>query len=504
MIWKKFLDRSGNCQSKLAAIFLYCIWSWAWAFKCGQTVFKFFMTQIRIAFFFLLFFRSLLAFADTPEARVTSIYLSQDIINEQLELHMKKSELFKELKIALDPEHGQIFLRGKIQVPTEEMRAVNLDPKLGAFRFQVSIKPEANKDGYLILEFPLAQTFFYPADSKNPKQDRVVVPVQMLSLALASARGYLAALSGDFSSFDRRTQKLEALIKSLDRSIESEKNADAIEDLKTQRDSLRLQLAAVPLERKQLQTVGKGIEHLLGFTGEKEINLNNELEARKNALIFKIQIEKFVPFLKGVELGGIRIRHDKKDGNGENYFVIDVDSRVTKPLPQISKAPPSDRQGLKVAPALILRLNQALFESVAVVDAEKKEISMIQDLDLQLKDDGLHVFGKYKKFFFSVSFETIVDFVTTAPDVFEVRVRELEVGGINIGFLRGFVLEVIKKRLENTLKNICEFKYLGAESDQSRALQVTVEPKNLVAAFPDLHLIDVDIRDREFLLKIGH
>ena len=442
--------------------------------------------------------------AEAPEARVASLYLSQDLINEQLELHTKKSELFKEMKISLDPDHNQIFLRGKIQIPTEEMKAVNLDPKLGAFRFQVSIKPEATKDGFLILEFPLAETFFYPAGSRNPKQDRVIVPVQMLSLALASARGYLAALSGDFSSFDRRTQKLEALIAALDRSIAQEKNQDAIDDLKTQRDSLKLQLAAVPLERKQLQSMAKGVEHLMGFTGEKEINLNNEFEARKNALIFKLQIEKFVPFLKGVELGGIRIRRDKKDGGGENYFVIDVDSKITAPLPPVAKAPPSDRAGMKVAPSLIVRLNQSLFESVALVEAEKKEMgSKLQDLDLQLKDDGLHVFGKYKKFIFSVSFETIVDFVTTGPDVFEVRVRELEVAGLNMGFLRGFVLEMVKKRLETTLKDICSFKYLGEESDKSRSLQVTVNPKNLVAAFPDFHLVDVDIREREFLLKIG-
>src|SRR5271154_6420994 len=76
---------------------------------------------------------------DISASRVASVYVSQDFINEQLSAH-SKSELVKEMKIELDPKLAQIFLRGKIQVPVEELRAINLDPKLGAFRFQVSIK----------------------------------------------------------------------------------------------------------------------------------------------------------------------------------------------------------------------------------------------------------------------------------------------------------------------------------------------------------------------------
>jgi hypothetical protein len=44
---------------------------------------------------------------------------------------------------------------------------------------------------------------------------------------------------------------------------------------------------------------------------------------------------------------------------------------------------------------------------------------------------------------------------------------------------------------------------VGKEEDQSRALQVTVNSAALVPAFPDLHVIDVDVRDQDFLLKIG-
>lgn len=443
--------------------------------------------------------------AETPLSRVASFYVSQDFINEQL-AHHSKSDLIKEMKVALDPEHGQIFLRGLIQVPVEELRAINLDPKLGAFRFQVTIKPESTKQGYLILDFPLSETFFYPASSTDPEHERVIVPVQLISLALASARGYLAALSGDFSGFDRRTAKLEALMKSLDRSIVLEKNKDALDELKTQRESMRLQLEAVPIERKQLQALSKEFESVMGFTGEKELNLNDELGARKNALILKIKLSQIAPYLDGVEFGGTRVLLDKKDGGGQNYLAVDVNSVLKSDPPPRSVASPAVRPGMAVAPALIMRLNQSLFESKAVIDAEKQDMgSNLRNLNVALKDDGLHVSGSWHTFFFfSIPFDTVVDFVSTGPDVFEVRVRAMDVAGIDLEFLSKFVLESMKKRLNLALKGICKFNYVGEEKDHSRALQVTVEPKQLVPAFPDLHLVAVDVREQEFLLKVGH
>lgn len=441
---------------------------------------------------------------DPSANRVASIFVSQDFINEQLAAHVKSDNL-KEAKIALDPDHGQIFMRGKILIPLEELRALNLDPRLGAYRFQVTIKPETTGQGHLILEFPLAETFFYPADSKDPVHERVVVPVQLLSLGLASVRGYLAALSGDFSSFSRRTKKLTALVKGLDHAIAHEKNPDTREDLINQRSAAKLQLAAVPIEAKQLQTLAKEYEHILGFTGEKELNINDELGARKNALILKIKLSQLAPFLEGVELGGVRILLDKKDGGGEKYLSVDVNSSLeSSPQPKKTVAA-SARPGMKSAPSLILRLNQSLFESTAVVEAEKKEMAStsLRGMTFQLKDDGLHVEGQWHKFLFTIGFDTIVDFVTVGVDAFEVRVRDIKVAGIDVEFLSKFVLETLKKRLDKTLKGICSFTYVGTEKDHSRALRVSVNPGKLVPAFPDLHLVAVDVREGEFLLKIG-
>jgi hypothetical protein len=454
---------------------------------------------------------TLTAFAETkpsptapPPNRVASMFVSQDFINEQLAAHTKANLYIKEMKVVLDPTKNQVFLRGKIQVPLEEMRAVNLDPKLGLFRFQVTIKPETSKGGHLILEFPLAESFFYPDSSKDSEHERVVIPVQMLSIALASARGYLAALSGDFTGFDRRTEKLDALLKALDHSIDTEKNSDAREDMKNQRETLKLQLAAIPLERKQLQSMSKEVESVLGFTGEKELNLNEELGARKNALILKLKLSQLAPYLDGTELGGVRVLLDKKDGGGQNYLAIDIDSQLVDTEVVPPKAPASKRAGTKIAPSLIMRMNQSLFESKAVVETEQKDMgSNLRNMQFNLKDDGLHVSGEWHKLFISVGFDTLVDFVSTGPDVFEVRVRKLDVAGIDLGFLRKFVLESMKKRLDARMKGICKFKYIGEESDESRALQVSVDPKALVPAFPELHLVDVDVRDHEFLLKIG-
>lgn len=438
-----------------------------------------------------------------PANRVASVFLSQDFVNELLAKHAK-SDLLKELTVQLDAENGRVLLRGVLQVPVEELRAVNLDPKLGAFRFQVTIKPESAKDGRLILVFPLDETYFYPKDSDDPRHDRVIVPVQMLSLALASARGYLAALSGDFSGFDRRTKKLEALMKGLDRAIAAEKNADALDDLKTQRDALRLQIEAVPIERKQLQAAAKQVSGMIGFAGEKE--LNDDLAARKNALILKINLGQFVPYLKGLELSGVRAVRDRRDGDGsENFLALDLNAALEAPVPPPAPSTPTARVALKTPPSLIVRLNQALFESDEVLAAEKKDMGgRIRNFSVTMRDDGLHVAGEWKTpLLLVVPFDTIVDFVPSGVDRFDMKVRELKVAQLELEVLSGLVLESLKRRLDQSMKGVCSFEYVGVEADRSRALRVTVDPKALIPAFPDLHLVGVDTRDRELLLKIG-
>jgi hypothetical protein len=447
--------------------------------------------------------------AIAASGRITSIYLSQTLINEQLKAHMH-SDMMKDFKIELNTKDDTMLLRGLIQVPVEQMKSANLDAQLGAFRFQLTIKPDATKEGYLILEFPLNETFFYPASSKNPARDRVVVPVQMLSLAMASARGYFAALAGDFSGFKRKSDKLTALIKALNKSIEKEKNPDARATMATERDSLTLQLAGLPIERKQIEAMAKEVGGMLGFAGGKEINLNEHLASKENALIIKLSLAKFAPFLTGVELGGVRMVHDKKDGlNGENYFSIDINADtqlVLAPRGQGGQGGQNrpKKVGMKEAPAAMIRINQSLFESELILSAEKKSMgSKLTDLKIDLKEDGLHVSGKYHKFFFSVPFDTVVDLNTISPDIFDVKIRDIQIAGMDFQFLTGFVLKSLETRLEQSLKGICQFDYVGTQEDHSRALRVTVDPRKLIPALSGMHVVDVDIREREFLFKIG-
>src|SRR5690606_22060839 len=96
----------------------------------------------------------------------------------------------------------------------------------------------------------------------------------------------------------------------------------------------------------------------------------------------------------------------------------------------------------------------------------------------------------------------IVDFVSTAPDEFEVRLGALRILGINLTFLTRFAIDTIQEKLNTALAGICTYNYLG-EKDGSEVLQVKIDPKNLIPAFPDLHLVDVDVRDRAFVLRIG-
>lgn len=437
--------------------------------------------------------------------RVANIYVAETFINEQIKKFSGKSQLLKELRLNMDAKKDHLYLSGRLQLPLDQLQTANIDRTLGDFKFQLTIRPRATKEGHLRLEFPLSETYFYLASSKNPQQDRVVVPVQLLSLAVASVRGYLAALSGDFSSFDKKLEKQKSLLRGVKRNIGKEKNEETLIDLNLQKRSLELQIDSLKVERAQLERTAKSLSNVLSFLGEEQINLNDEITATENSITLKVRLGRIVPYLKDIELAGIRISHDAKDGDGEDYLVVGVDSALEVVPPKAGRQPRKERQGMKIPPSMLIRINQAVFNSKAIVTAQREKLgNAIQDFDVSLKEDGVHVTGKWKKYFISIPFDTTVDFITTEPDVFEVRLRKLNVKGIDFKFLTKYVLDAIKERLDKALAGICTFEYLGEGKDESQVLKVTVEPKNLVPAFPDLHLVAVDVGNREFLLKIGH
>lgn len=436
--------------------------------------------------------------------RVASVFISKAFINEQLKARTAKAQMFQNLKIELDDKSDEMYLLGKIQVPLEEMRTMNVEPGLGEFKFRLTMKPSVTQDGHLVLEFPLKETYFYPASTSGNQNDRIIVPTELLSLGLAAARGYLSALSGDMSTYDRKMAKLKSEMATLRRDIKNEKDPVKVEDLKLQKKLLDLQIQAVPIERARMETTAKSVNTILAFSGEKDINLNEEISARKNAITLKLKLSKLLPYLKDIELGGVRVSHDKVDGGGEDYLVVDVDSQLEEVPAPSQRGPRQQRVALKAAPSLLIRLNQNIFNSKALGDIKKSKMADIRDFEMTLKDDGLHVSGKWHKYFINIPFDTTVDFETTAPDVFEIRLRELNIEGIDLKFLTKFALDAVKDRLDAALAGICTFEYLGEGKDASQVLKVTVEPKKLVPAYPNLHLVAVDVGNRQFMLKIGH
>ena len=73
---------------------------------------------------------------------------------------------------------------------------------------------------------------------------------------------------------------------------------------------------------------------------------------------------------------------------------------------------------------------------------------------------------------------------------------------LDLKFLTPLALAAVKDRLKVALNGVAKYKYLG-KKDESRALRVRIDPKKLVPAFPHFHLLEVDVRDRNFMLKIG-
>ena len=436
------------------------------------------------------------------ESKVGSIYISETFINEQLAGHIADSELLKNLKVKLDPKTKKMFLHGDFRLPLDDIRAVGIDRHLADFKFQLSILPQISADKNLVLEFPISETYFYQANSKNPARDRVVIPVQLLSLGLAATRGYLAALSGDFSTFDRKAAKNRALLKGVNKLLQTEKNADAIEVLKNEKKTLELNLASIDLERFRFARTAKALNSIFAFSGDSELNLNNEIRAYKNVVILKLKLSKLVPYLKDIELGGIRTGNNNPTGAGENYLIFDINTLVTK-KPKVYKRPAYKVGQHDFPPSLMVRLSQNLFTSKLMKEKEKEKFSKdIKDFEILFQEDGIHIKGKVRKFFMDIPFDGLVDFVSTGPDIFEVRLRELEVLRMDFKFLTPLALRAIKGRLKKAFQGIGTYKYLG-KKDHSRVLQVKIDPKALIPAFPDFHLVGIDVRDKNFMLKIG-
>jgi hypothetical protein len=275
--------------------------------------------------------------------------------------------------------------------------------------------------------------------------------------------------------------------------------------------SYNLQLQAVPIERRQLERMSKDLGPMVDFLSAKDLDLNEVLRVNKNAFLLHIRVSDLVPYLRDVDLGGVRLVRDKVDGPGENFLALDINAA----LGQI--APATDpwrlrrsREPMPKPPSLVVRLHQDLFVSTAILEAERKTIGdKVNNLDIQMRDDGLHVSGRYRGLGLPVPFDAFVDLVTAQTDVFEVRVKGLEVAGLDVPFLTGSVLNLLRNLLDHALDGRCTFEDIQQTADHGRALRVHVgmnkegAPAPLVPAFPTLHLKSIEVQEREFVLRLG-
>lgn len=152
-------------------------------------------------------------------------------------------------------------------------------------------------------------------------------------------------------------------------------------------------------------------------------------------------------------------------------------------------------------PDVAIRIDEALLESPAVVEAQQRALEdKIRDFKLLLREDGLHAKGKYRvPILPDVSFEAVAAFVWVRPDVFHVRVRKFKVLGFIDATQR--VLDAMQKALEESLKDAVSPNQLGEDRDGSRVLEVTVDLKKVLPLLPGLYLSGITTRDKVLILK---
>jgi hypothetical protein len=154
-------------------------------------------------------------------------------------------------------------------------------------------------------------------------------------------------------------------------------------------------------------------------------------------------------------------------------------------------------------PDIVIRLDQALFDSQAVRHDEHKALGdKVKDLSMQFKADGLHVSGRYHVFIIDPSFTAILDFVSAGPDTFDIQVREIKVSFVDVKILTKTILDAAQSRLDQALEGICTFQYVGKE-DGSQVVRVKLDMAKLAPAFPGLSLTGIVVKDGELVLKAG-
>ncbi|MBI3550912.1 MAG: hypothetical protein HY077_00215 [Elusimicrobia bacterium] len=181
--------------------------------------------------------------------------------------------------------------------------------------------------GYLIFKLPPNGTLFKRANSDIPP---VAIHTELLSDAVAIARGYLAALSGDMAGFDAAAallQKQMAALKLQMDQLNKERDRKEYMKLQAQFRLFELQKEATEIQRGQFKDIAEQVHtQMFSFVGDKELNLNNLLAARGNSLVLKVNLEQITPpniykLVAGIRLKNIQV--EDRDGHKELYFYLE-------------------------------------------------------------------------------------------------------------------------------------------------------------------------------------
>ena len=151
-------------------------------------------------------------------------------------------------------------------------------------------------------------------------------------------------------------------------------------------------------------------------------------------------------------------------------------------------------------PDMAIRIDQALLETPAVVEAERKAVGdKIKDFSLHIKEDGLHVSGGYRvPIISSIRFDATVNLVWTAPNAFELRVHKIKILVFDV---TKTVVDVVQKGLGKSLSGFAVFEYAGEREGGVQVLRARVDMSRLMPAVAGLSLSGITTRENVLILK---
>jgi len=257
---------------------------------------------------------------------VLDVALSEEFLNSVIKKYIPRDGILTSLYLAFNESRNGLIIRGKITLPKEAMAEYGLPEEIGTLGFQSAVGIRITKRGFLGLVFSNDLTSVWPGDITSPTtSQRLKVPAGFLQMSVARARVFLAILSGDYSSYERRSDVLkEGLVKAekqaaRETGIEKEKTMLYIDELE-----IEIQLLEIKIKRAKLRI--KESSHIVRFVGEAEYHKTKNLQAKGSVILLNPNLDKMFPFLDEVRIGDVSFLENM----GSRYMNITANSLVRK------------------------------------------------------------------------------------------------------------------------------------------------------------------------------